>query len=364
MTEKVKVIYIANASSPHVRHWIEFLDEMNIEYHIYSIHKNSFFLDSRVTVKYNFLLKFGGIGAILAYILLGFWLKFFLGNNLLHAHNTSGYGLSALLSGKPYIVTSYGTEIFGANKRSIFYNIIIKNVLRKARLITTTSITMEEVLKAKFGVENERIKTFGMGVSSKFKFNSSMRGQIRDSLGIPHNAVVWVYNRRITPLYNTLEVINAFKVFTNGMTNKYLILMEGDKDIVYAKQVEREIKDCDNVFLVEGFLEQHMMSYYLSAADVAISFPKSDQLSSSILEAVACGCLPMLTNLDSYEPIFKHITSIPVTIDDIVNGFYKSDDLIANFGKEVRYKIISEYEHTEWGRDNVMGLVKEIYDYK
>lgn len=365
MKKSETIIYLANASSPHVRHWVEYLEEMGISYHIYSIHKNSFFSNSNVTVKYNFLLRLGGVGAILAYIFLGVWLRFFIKKSVnLHAHNTSGYGLSALLSGNKYIVTTYGTEIFGAKKRSSLYNFIINNTLKRAKTITATSMAMEKTLVVDFKVERKKIETFGFGVSSNFKFSLNMRNKIRSELGIPENAIIWIYNRRITPLYNTLETIDAFKKFSKGINSKHLILMEGDKDIEYTKLVVAAVKDEVNIHLVKGFLDQPGMSAYLSAADIAISLPNSDQLSSSILESISCGCIPMLANLPTYQPIFETITSISVNLADIENSFYESNDLIIKMGTEARSKMIFEYAQTEWGRDKTISHINKVYGFK
>lgn len=365
MKKPESIIYLANASSPHVRHWVEYLDEMGESYHIYSIHKNTFFPDSNVTVKYNFLLNLGGLGAILAYIFLGIWLRFFIKKSVsLHAHNTSGYGLSALLSNNRYILTTYGTEIFGANKRSSIYRFIINKVLKKADIITATSTAMENTLKTEFNVEKDKIKTFSLGVSSSFSFSLDMRNKIREELNIPYDAVTWVYNRRITPLYNTLETIKAFKEFAKGATSKHLILMEGDKDPSYTKLVLETIKDDVNIHLIKGFLDQSNMSAYLSAADIAISLPNSDQLSSSILEAISCGCLPMLVNLSAYQPIFDALTSVRVCLDDITNGFYEADNLIAKIDGELRSMIVNQYKVTLWSRDNTLIVIRKIYGFR
>lgn len=364
MKTKKSIIFLANASSPHVRHWVEYLEEMGVSYHIYSVHKNTFFPHSKVTVKYNFLLKFGGFGAILAYVLLGIWLKFCMKRSFtLHAHNTSGYGLCALLSGNEYIITTYGTEIFGANNRSKFYNSLIHKILKRAKIITATSIAMEKALEVDFGVDKRRIETFSLGVSSNFNFSLNMRAKVRNELGIPNDAITWVYNRRLTPLYNTLETVNAFKTFSRG-TSKHLILMEGDKDIQYARLVEEVVKDEENIHLVKGFLDQKTMSSYLSAADIAISLPSSDQLSSSILEAISCGCIPMLANLETYQPVFEAITSIPVTLDNIENGFCESNNLIEKMGWDIRSKITSEYAKTAWGRDRAVSVINKIYGFR
>ncbi|WP_228129326.1 glycosyltransferase [Acinetobacter tjernbergiae] len=361
MQKMTSVIYLANASSPHVRHWIEFLDEMNMPYHIYSIHKNTFFSDDKVTVKYNFLTRFGGGGAILAYFFLGLWLRFFTRKSILHAHNTSGYGLSALLSGKPYIVTTYGTEIFGADKRSSLYRLLINKVLSKAKKITTTSQQMEQVLVSKFHINSKNILTFGMGVSQHFSFSNDKREKVRAKLDIPSDALVWIYNRRIMPLYNTIEVVQAFKKYSKDRPNTYLILMAGDHQASYTQLVKNELENSSNIFLVEGFLDPKDMSAYLSASDISISVPNSDQLSSSILEAIACGCYPILANLPAYDEILEYVTCLSIDRSNLVRGFEQSANQVLEQNSQLRSQLLEQYKATPWSRETVIALLNQVY---
>lgn len=361
MQKTTPVIYLANASSPHVRHWVEFLDEMDMPYHIYSIHQNTFFSHDKVTVKYNFFTRFGEGGAILAYFFLGLWLRFFIGKSILHAHNTSGYGLSALLSGKPYIVTTYGTEIFGADKRSSVYRLLIDKVLNKAKKITTTSQQMEQVLVSKFHVNSKKILTFGMGVSQHFSFSNDKRERIRAKFDIPMDAIVWIYNRRIMPLYNTIEVVQDFKKYSKDRQNAFLILMAGDNQVSYTELVKNELKNTSNIFLVEGFLDPKEMSAYLSASDISISVPNSDQLSSSILEAIACGCYPMLANLPAYDEIVEYVTCLSIDRNNLVGGFEQSGNLVLEQNSQLRSELLEQYKATPWSRKTVIALLNQVY---
>lgn len=112
---------------------------------------------------------------------------------------------------------------------------------------------MEQVLVSKFHVNYKNILTFGMGVSQHFSFSNDKRESIRAKLDIPMDAIVWIYNRRIMPLYNTIEVVQDFKKYSKDRPNAYLILMAGDHQASYTELVKNELENTSNIFLVEGF---------------------------------------------------------------------------------------------------------------
>lgn len=365
-TQQVKIVFLANAGSPHVRHWVQFLDEMQLTYHVYSIHPNALLPPERVTLKFEWLSRRGTIASLLAYALLGLWLrlKAFGDQCIFHAHNTSGYGMSAFLSGRPYIVTTYGTEIFAASSRSRVYRRLIALILHRARKVTASSHAMTQELQNSFGVPESRIQTFSMSVAPAFRYCSVDRACVRRRLGIALDAHVWVYNRRIMPLYHTLEVVEAFQQFSKLHPLSHLVLMGGDCTADYLNQVRSVVKDDPRITLIEGFLGQHEMAQYLCAGDVAISLPASDQLSSSILEALACGCLPMIANLPAYDSVrdaFPHVVVSDFRVESIVDAFIGCHKALIEF-PDIREQVIPVYKRSGWTRSGGYQQIFSLYD--
>lgn len=365
-TQQVKIVFLANAGSPHVRHWVQFLDEMQLNYHVYSIHPNALLPPERVTLKFGWLARRGGFASLLAYALLGFWLrlKVFGDQCVLHAHNTSGYGMSAFLSGHPYMVTTYGTEIFGASKRSKAYQRLIFWILRRAKKVTASSHAMSLVLQGSFEVSASSIHAFSMSVAPAFRYSDVSRIAVRQRLGIGLETCVWVYNRRIAPLYHTLEVVKAFQQFSSMHPSSHLVLLAGDSAVDYLDQVKCIVREDSRITLVEGFLGQPEMAGYLCAGDVALSLPGSDQLSSSVLEALACGCLPMLANLSAYEPVREAFPQVVVNdfqVESILDGFGRSHRVIIDM-PDIRDQVISCYMRSGWTRTEVYPKISSLYD--
>ena len=108
-----KIVFLANCNSPHLDRWLDLLGMLGFEVEVWSIHNCEGKGHARQILP-AFARK---LPTILKYILAGLFLRFQKNVDFFHAHNTSGYGLTALLAGKKYIITTYGSEIFSTNKK-------------------------------------------------------------------------------------------------------------------------------------------------------------------------------------------------------------------------------------------------------
>lgn len=278
----------------------------------------------------------------LQYIYLGLYLRVVLGNdNIIHAHNSSGYGLSAFLSATNYILTTYGSEVYRATyeKTSAFYKVMIRSILKNAKIITSSSPQMTSSINKL--CKNLNVHEFSLGVSKEFFYSQSLRKSVRKNLNIPLDAVVIFSNRRLTRLYNIDVIVDSFTNISKVNDKLYLIQIEGDSDRDYARELTKKFK-VENLVYIQGFLEQSELNSLLCASDYTISLPNTDQLSSSILEGISCNCLPILSNLEAYKPLCDisisvntDLKSLENTFIDILNGEHiKKYDLIDKYSKK------------------------------
>ncbi|MFA9385131.1 MAG: glycosyltransferase [Vibrio cyclitrophicus] len=305
-----KLTWLANPYSPHVRHWLEvvrvgFGSQKKVDiFHIYHSDK------SIELSEYDFVNCICPIPSVMRflpsyiqYVYLGLYLKIKSNNEtLFHAHNSSGYGLSALLSGNIYILTTYGSEVYKATSKpcNLIYKSLIVKILKKAKAITSSSIQMTSAIE---DLSNHRnVYEFSMGISESFFFSETLRLQVRKKFGIPNEAIVVLSNRRITPLYNIDIILNAFNDVVKERGNIYLVQVEGDSDKKYVDKIINGACIKNFVFL-PGFLSQSYLNELLCASDYTISLPNTDQLSSSIIEGLACNSVPILSEIKAYKPL-------------------------------------------------------------
>lgn len=309
MSSSTQVIFLANAYSPHVTHWIQVLARNLIHPVVFTIHEKG--VGSKIGAPVMLLLKnYGWMPTTLRYIFAGLYIRFFMGKKsrleLFHAHNTSGYGLMAYLSGAPYILTTYGSEIFSANQKGWLYKAVIRKILHKAIYITGTTEAMAHSLMYDFGVSRNKITIFSLGLEGPFVYSKTMRQQERSALNVPSDDTpIFFANRRIHPHYNVVPLVRAFRTIYAQQQKGLLLLLEGDSDKQYLKLVEQEMAGCDAIKIIRGFIDQQQLCAYLCASDFVVSIPNSDQLSSSILEAAACMNVPILSDIDAYDELFR-----------------------------------------------------------
>ncbi|WP_338446757.1 hypothetical protein V5F89_02880 [Pelagerythrobacter marensis] len=306
-----KLNVLGNSSSPHLRTWLRVLPaRFNVV--VYDIHTNRpSIIDSSLTPIIVPLARvFRFTGKLVQYTALGLWLRWFCRRDgLLHAHNASGYGLSALLSGRDYIVTVYGSEIYNAHQRGLIYNWILKEIISSSKLVTTSSDHMRSTIVKKYGLRPERIFSKMLLDPIFLEANEEdRRGQVR----------TWFVNRRMAELYCTISVVEAFKTFIGSGGVGALVLLEGDADTHYAARVRAATVGCSSIEIITGFVDQDKLIEHLSRSHFCISVPESDQFSSSILEGAACGVIPILRNLESYKAVSD--ISIVLRADDGLKG--------------------------------------------
>lgn len=302
----MKVYWFANPYSPHVRQWLEASSFIDIEIEIFHIHhKSKPCLPINNVVLRSLIPEYlSWLPTILQYLILGCIFKCLFRKDksiVVHAHNTSGYGFSALVSGFKYIVTTYGSEIYKIKEKSWLYYWLISSILKKAEVITSASPLMTSRLRELLNTET-KIREFSLGVSRDFEYSEAKRFNIRTEYKLSENCILFLINRRAAPLYRTYEVINCFlNVFKKSDCK--LIVLAGDAEVEYLQSLKELVVQENQVTIIDGFLDQDKLSDLLSASDFFISTPETDQLSSSILEGIMCNSIPILANLSAYDAV-------------------------------------------------------------
>lgn len=117
---------------------------------------------------------------------------------------------------------------------------------------------------------------------------------VREQLGIPAGAKVFLYTGKLTNRKNVIGLLESFSKARNQ--NEYLIIVgEGDLMPECAKYAS------DNVFLV-GF--QSDVRPYYKAADIYVSASRAEGFSISVVEALAENLLLLLSDIPSHLEVF------------------------------------------------------------
>ncbi len=216
--------------------------------------------------------------------------------NLIHAHWAIPTGLIGVWVGmllkKPIIVTVHGSDFRMAMESSRFLRRIFLYVCKKATHVNCVSEGMRKEI-GQLGINGEKISSFPMCADDNFLEVGRKR---KDNLN--DRPFTIVSNRNLLPIYNVSLLIRAIPIILKEEPEtKFLIAGDGPE----KETLEREVKNLNINSSVRflGRVPHEQMPNLLSQADIYVSASLYDGTSVSLLEAMASGAFPVVTDIPS-----------------------------------------------------------------
>jgi glycosyltransferase involved in cell wall biosynthesis len=216
--------------------------------------------------------------------------------DFVHLHTHHHYGLLLEMNRVPFILTSWGLEIFLLPHLSFLRRAMAKNVGLAARKITVDAECLRNMWGA-MGIPEEKIEVIPFGVDPNL-FNPNVDGRsVREELGVKEDDIIVISTR---PLYNhhyNVEcLVKAIPIVLKKHKNvKFIIKGVGPlKD--YLRNLARNLKVYEHVRFV-GLVPYGEIAKYLAASNIYVSTSFYDSTSVSLLEAMACGISPVTTDI-------------------------------------------------------------------
>lgn len=189
-----------------------------------------------------------------------------------------------------------GTDILVTPKKNIIYKEITKYVLKKCEIVTSDSNYMSKEIE-KLGKAKEQIITVPMGIDDKFFNNINRKKYNKTILSL----------RTLCSNSNIDVIIKAFyKLTLVDSEFKLIIANDGAEKQRYIDLI-KELK-LENKIDILGSVDKSKVVELLKSSTLYISIPTSDSTSVTLLEAMACGTIPIVSN-------------IPANLEWIINGY-------------------------------------------
>jgi glycosyltransferase involved in cell wall biosynthesis len=207
--------------------------------------------------------------------------------DVVSAHFVPNYGLiAALVVRRPWVLSTWGSDIMTDPEKSEFHRRRVRFVLRRAAWVTSDAVVMTERIRD-FGVPAERILTFPYGVDV-----SAFHPQHAPSARGPRI----VTNRKLESVYSVETIIDAFAAVREALPDATLTIAgDGSQRASLIQRAERSTAAGFVTFV--GAVDHARMPALLQAHDVYVSAARSDTTSVSLLEAMACGLFPIVTDI-------------------------------------------------------------------
>jgi glycosyltransferase involved in cell wall biosynthesis len=209
--------------------------------------------------------------------------------DFVHAHYLTPNAWLAAASGFPRVITTtWGSDLMLARGVAQPLNAW---ALRRAIMNTGDSNDVVERLRGLIP-DSERVRLVQFGVDTVRFAPSEPSGELRRAWGVPAGARLLVSPRILRPLYNGETIARSFTKLARAHPDLHLVFLAYNADPGYQAKVEAELRAAgvhDRARFVPAVPHASMPELYCEAAGV-LSVPGSDATPVSVLEAMACGC--------------------------------------------------------------------------
>ncbi len=201
------------------------------------------------------------------------------------------YGwLACLTKRRPLAVSAWGSDVLLAPRKSILHRWRIQYVMRRSDWLFCDADVLRDRM-AGLGAKREKIRVVPLGVTDEWLKIGHTRPQISDRL------IHVVTNRRLEPLYRVDTFIRAMRSIESDRPGEFRFTVVGDgSQRAELESLARELGVHDRIDFM-GVLSEDKLRSVMTDADIFVSCSSSDGTSVSLLEAMAAGVFPIVTDL-------------------------------------------------------------------
>lgn len=218
------------------------------------------------------------------------------------AHFLPNYGFLAALAGvRPLLLACWGSDLLVNATRSPLHRARARFTLSRADLVHVDARVLADAAR-QLGAPEERIWTRAWGVDTEalrpVRSWKDRRGGAGDALRI-------LWTRVLEPLYDPETLLGGLAVLARrGLA--YSATMAGDGPLRLGLMARaRDLKIADRVRF-EGWVGESRLRELLASNAVYVSVSRSDSTSQSLLEAMAAGLLPVVSDIPGNREWVTH----------------------------------------------------------
>lgn len=217
--------------------------------------------------------------------------------DILHAHFATSGGIASYFIDYPKtILTVHGSDIMSTYNR-FPWRIMLKKVFARCIKVNSVSIGLTDKLGC-FDVPKSKVSTFNMGIDYDLFCSCLTINKSMDTLTI-------VVNRSFKPIYNHRTILKSFEILMKRNIPFNAIFI-GDGQC--RMEIEQMCADCglSNCVRFIGSIPNEAQVAYFNEANVYISASLSDGTSLSLLEALAAGLFPIVSDIEANRAWIKN----------------------------------------------------------
>lgn len=249
------------------------------------------------------------------------------------AERTTSYGFLAALTGvNPIAIAQQGkTDLWPENSILLPFKKQIQHyAFKKANLIHAWGPVMTISMK-QAKVDEKKILVLPKGINLDIFQNNNLSG---------NSKIKAIVTRSLLPEYGHAVILNAFALLKQNKIDFELTIV-GDGTLLSAlKELSKELQIEDKVIFT-GKIPNYQLPKLLQKSNFYISMPITEGVSASLFEAMACGCYPILSDIEGNQSWISHRENGQLIAID--NAKMLAEELIWSFeNKEYRNDAVSK----------------------
>ena len=296
----MRLVLIGDAQSPHLLKWARALVRApDMQLWVASSRAFDVGFDALVPAERRLALGThpahggGNVGLLTTLPRLGRWLAR-VDADWLHAHYLTSHGTLAWLARRGWRLraqiagSAWGSDILLAPQRSRLYRALTRRVLRACAITTGDSQHMAQRMR-ELGAREVMVFPFGLEALPP----------------APAAKAPWLFfaNRALEPLYRPQRVLEVYASIAAARPEACLVVANDGSLAAALPQAARALGltvgrvDAGQQVEFVGRLDTAAQDRWYARACWYLSLPHSDSVAVSVLEAMAHGCIPLLSEL-------------------------------------------------------------------
>lgn len=219
--------------------------------------------------------------------------------DLVHAHWLIPTGFAAVRnSDAPVVATVWGAE-YHVSPGSLMGRLVRRAQDRVDHLVAVSSYLRERGIE-RFGADPEEITVIPNAVDAD-RFRPDREGAIRERFGIAPEKRLVVTVRRLVPEKRVSDLVRAAASFPEDAV--VVVVGDGPQRGSLEELASREGVEDRVVFT--GYLPHEEIPDVLAAADVFALTTEQEGMATALLEAMACGAVPVATDAVGNDEVIE-----------------------------------------------------------
>jgi glycosyltransferase involved in cell wall biosynthesis len=234
--------------------------------------------------------------------------------DIVHAHYATSCGLAALVCGfHPAVVTTHGSDLT-TGIQSRIWRPLLRRIFRFADCVNTVSKDLENMALS-LGIEPGKVETLTLGIDTN-KFAFTDRSEIH-----PLRPIRLVCTRRLEPVFDHTTIISALaRLKEKGM--EFRMTFAGDGSLLDTLKRQAGGAGLDGGVRFIGKVHNDELAEILSRHDIYLSASLWDGTSLSLLEAMATGLFPIVSDIKANAALLRH------NVDGLLHKVGDADDVV------------------------------------